>query len=313
MNEAISFCGFDCGICPAYKPNLKSDEDRDKIDEGWKKFHKSPGWTYKQPYCEGCFTNEKKAPLWSSCPIRKCVLTNNVENCGFCLDYPCPRISNMIHITTVIAERTRKEGTEEDFQKYALPHLSKARLEEIHQKIDRILQDSEIQPINTSTEKFPSNLNPETLSRTQLESENFTEALRALHSTLKSIMTLYCRTPGGREQELKRHKDTAKFLWVIGRHGTLVTDEGGPSLEITTEKIKEHLKYGKGKIKRSLQEVTQYRIEGNYIEDTVRLRFTEKPETAIVLQHYTRLLLKNNSERRAYSKFWKADMSVFSE
>lgn len=311
MDEAISLCGFNCDICPAYKPNLTSDEDRAKIDEGWKKFHKSRGWIYKQPSCEGCFNVLEKAPLWSSCPIRKCVLTNNVENCGYCPDYPCPRINNMIHITNGIAERTRKEGTEEDFQKFALPHLNQERLERIHQKMK--LTRTQIQPVNM-TVQFPLNLNPESLTGTQLEPKKFTEALQNLHSTLESMMTLHCRTPGGQEQELKRHKDNAKFLWVIGRYGTLL-NENEPSadieIEITTEKLK-NLKYGKHKIKKILEELAKHGIEST-TEDTVRIKFVKKPETAFVLQYYTKLLLKTYSERRAYSQFWKADMTIFSE
>lgn len=309
MSEAISLCGFNCGICPAYKSNLISDEDRATIDEGWKKFHRSRGWIYQQPYCEGCFNTSEKAPLWSSCPIRKCALTNNVETCGNCLDFPCPRIRNMISITTAIAERTRKEGTEEDFQKFALPHLNEARLEEIHQKV-RKPKDTEVQPVYTTT-AFPSNLNT-TLSKPHLEPDQFITALKLLHSILESIMALHCWTPGGREQELKRHKENAKFLWAMGRHATLLTNQDGPLLEITTKEIKKHLKYGKHKTKRNLQELAKHGIEGDYIGDTVRLRFTEKLETAIILQQYIRLLLENNSKRKAYSKFWKADMDVFS-
>ena len=313
MEEAIALCGFNCGICPAYKPNLKSDEDRVKVDEGWKKFHRTRGWIYKAHYCEGCFNIPEKAPLWSSCPIRKCVLTNNIENCGYCFDYPCPRINNMIHVAQGIAERTRKNGTQEDFQKFALPHLSKSRLDDIHQKVINTIQDTEFQPVTTSTISFPSKLNPETLSGTQFEPEKFTEALRNLHSTLESIMTLQCRTPGGQEQELKRNKENAKFLWGIGRYGKLLNPENDPSIEITTEEIKEYLKYGKYRINRKLSELTKHGIEGDFIGDKVRIRFTEKPETIIALQHYTKLLLENHSERRAYTRFWKADLSVFSE
>lgn len=313
MGEAISLCGFNCGICPAYKLNLKSDEDRVKIDEGWKKFHRTRGWLYKESYCEGCFNVPEKAPLWSSCPIRKCVLTNNVENCGNCLDYPCPRINNMINATQLIAKRTRKNGTQEDFQKFALPHMSKSRLEEIHQKFTKTIQGTEFQPVNPSTISFPSKLNPETLTETQLEPEKFSKALRSLHSTLESIMTLHCRTPGGREQELKRNKDNAKLLWIIGRHGKLLANEDEPSIEITTEEIKNRLRYGKYKVKRKLSELVKYGIDGNYLDDKIRIRFTEKPETTIALQLYTQLLLENHSERTAYSRFWKADMNVFSE
>ncbi len=126
-------------------------------------------------------------------------------------------------------------------------------------------------------------------------------------------MTLNCRTSEGREQELKRNKDNIKFLWVIGRHGKLLDNEDDLSIEITTDKIKKNLRYSKYKIKRILPELVKHGIDGNYINDKVRIRFTEQPETTIALQLYKQLLLDNYSERTAYSRFWKADMSVFSE
>lgn len=313
MTEAISLCGFNCSICPAYKANLKSDEDRKTVDEGWKKFHRTRGWIYKEPYCEGCFNIPEKVPLWKKCHIRRCVLTNNAENCGYCLDYPCSRINNMIRVTEAIAKRTGKTGTEEDFQKFALPFLSRSRLDEIHQGFIETTLDNDYHPVNTTTIGFPSQLNPETLEGTQLEQEKFREALQNLHYALESIMTLHCKTPGGQEQELKRNKENMKFLWVIGRYGKLLTDNDESLIEITIEEIKKYLKYGKNKVKRKLLELETHKIDGDSLKDKIRIKFTEKPEIAIALQNYANLLLKNNSERIAYSKFWKADMSIFSE
>ncbi len=191
--------------------------------------------------------------------------------------------------------------------------MNKSRLEEIHQKFTKTIQGTEFQLVNISTISFPSKLNPETLIETYLEPKKLSKALRSLHATLESIMTLHCRTPGGREQELKRNKDNAKFLWIIGRHGKLLANEDEPSIEITTEEIKNRLRYGKYKVKRKLLELVKHGIDGNYLDDKIRIRFTEKPETAIALQLYTQLLLENHSERTAYSRFWKADMNVFSE
>lgn len=38
MNTKISLCGFNCGICPAFKPNIRSEEDRLKVDESEKEY-----------------------------------------------------------------------------------------------------------------------------------------------------------------------------------------------------------------------------------------------------------------------------------
>ena len=94
----------------------------------------------------------------------------------------------------------------------------------ILQKVAQTLEEPKFQPIDNSAVSFPSKLNPETLIGTQLDPGEFTEALRNLHSTLKSMMALHCRTPGGREQELKRNKDTVRLPGVtaLKNRGLLV-------------------------------------------------------------------------------------------
>ncbi|UCE13789.1 MAG: DUF3795 domain-containing protein, partial [Candidatus Heimdallarchaeota archaeon] len=311
MNEAISLCGFNCGICPAFKPNIRSDEDRLKVDEGWKKFHRTRGWIYKEPYCAGCFNIPDKPPLWSTCYIRRCVLTNNVENCGKCADYLCPRIKNMIHATKAIAKRTEKTGTPEEYQEYAFPYLNETRLEAIHQQFIKTTYTPEVQSVNTSTVRFPVNLNQQKLSGIQTDEGKLQGILQSLHSTLESMMTLHCKTPGGQEQELKLNKESTKFLWIIGRYGRLLADEE-LQIEITLKELKNHLKYGKYRVKKKLQELTEHKIDGDFLEDRIQIRFSEEPEMVIALQNYINILLEKSTERRAYSKFWKADMSVFS-
>ncbi|MFX0123232.1 MAG: DUF3795 domain-containing protein [Candidatus Hodarchaeota archaeon] len=307
MNKETSLCGFNCIICPAFKSNIKSEDDRLKVDEGWKRFHRTRGWIYEEDYCQGCF-NVSKAPLWSSCYIRKCVLTNNVENCGYCPDYPCPRIKNMIHITKKIAERTKKEGTQADYQKFGLPYLNESKLEELHQEYTKTVRDTGTPPLNIPTVKFPQNVTQELISRQQIRK---LELLQDLHSCLESMLTLHCKTPGGQEQELKKNKELLKFLWIIGRYGSLITDTDKSSIEITPKKIKKHLKYGKWRTERKLQELATHGIDGHYSSDKVGIKFTKNYEIAILLQKYIQILLENNSERIAYSKFWKADMNVF--
>ncbi|MFX0097858.1 MAG: DUF3795 domain-containing protein [Candidatus Hodarchaeota archaeon] len=311
MDKDISLCGFNCGLCPAYKSNLKSDKDRDMVDEGWKRFHRSGGWIYDKPYCEGCFNTSDRIPLWSNCPIRKCALKNDVRNCGYCLDYPCPRINWLIHITTLIAKRTKKEGTQEDYERFALPYLNKARLDEIHERISRAISEAEFQPLNTSTVPYPSHLNLKAFSGMKIKPDKLRTAMRKLHSTLESMLTLHCKTRGGQEQEVRRKKEGLKFLWIMGRYGKLKNGDD-PLIEITGEEIKKQLKYGRHRIKKKLQELKDYGIEGNYVENEIEVRFVEKPNVAVALQQYITILLKNHSERKAFSKFWKADMSVLS-
>ena len=307
MKEEISLCGFICGICPAFKQNINSDEDRLQVDKGWKRFHRTKGWVYDEDYCLGCF-NVPETPLWSGCPIRKCVMKNNIDNCGYCLDYPCPRINNMIHITNKIAERTKKEGTQEDYQQFGLPFLSKPTLDEIHQNFSTTLDKTKYQPLNTSTIKFPSNISQESLVKLQVDDP---DSLHILHSYLERMLTLQCKTPGGQEQELKQKKELLKFLWIVGRYGNLITDNDMFKIEITSKQLKEYLKYGKWRTQRKLEELLTHGIDSEYSGDIIGIIFANNYQSTILLQKYIHFLLKNYTERTAYSKFWKADMSMF--
>jgi hypothetical protein len=300
MINKISLCGFDCGICPAFKTNLKTTEDRESVDEGWKKFHRTSGWIYTNSYCNGCFNDPDLLPLWEKCHIRRCVISNGIEICGYCPDYPCPRIENMIHITKTIAKRTVKDGTEEEYKKFALPHLNEERLNDIHKKWSENKDETDFKPKKLLTKKFPFN--------SDLESS---EKLHYLHSTLESIMTLHCKTIGGQQQEKKKNKEVAKFLWIVGRYGTLITENNDIYLEITAEEMKNKLKYGKYRINQKLLALKSHQIKGELLEGKIRLEFTREPEIATILKKYIDKLLETNTERSAYSKFWKADIINF--
>jgi hypothetical protein len=162
--------------------------------------------------------------------------------------------------------------------------------------------------MNTHTIKFPPNINQEFLLQSQIEDPEY---LQSLHSYLESVLTLQCRSPGGQEQELKQKKELLKFLWIIGRYGNLITDNDKPSIEITMKELKQYLKYGKWRTQRKLDELAPHGIDGHYFSDKIGIKFTKNYQTTILLQKYIQILLENNSERSAYSKFWKADMNVF--
>jgi hypothetical protein len=144
--------------------------------------------------------------------------------------------------------------------------------------------------VNTSTVSFPSKLNSKALSATQLDPRKIEDALRKLRATLESMLTLYCRTPSGREQELKRKKENAKLLWTIGKYGKLETIDDEPSILITLADFKEHIGYGKHKLKTQLQELSKHGVEGTHNKGKIRVRFAEKTAAAFALKHYTRLL-----------------------
>jgi len=88
MQDIFSKCGFNCGRCPAFKENIKTDEDRQRGSEGWKKYY---GFRIRidRMYCDGCQTNDDEHPvlLAPSCTIRKCAIKNHVQTCAHCSEF----------------------------------------------------------------------------------------------------------------------------------------------------------------------------------------------------------------------------------
>ena len=112
-DELISFCGLDCVECPAYIGTQRQDEALlTKTANRWStKKHK----LYPEDIrCDGCLTGQRLACFCAECQVRICGVKKNIENCGFCDDYPCQTLKK---VWTWI--RTPK---------------AKARLDEINQK-----------------------------------------------------------------------------------------------------------------------------------------------------------------------------------
>jgi len=306
----IALCGFNCSLCPAFQANLKSEPDRIEVDTGWKKFHHSKGWIYEANYCQGCSTSPEFKPLWSGCPVRKCVRLNQVDNCGCCPDYPCPRINNLIHVCHLIAERTREKGTATDFEKFALPYQNQKTLNRIHQQYLSSLTKTKSPSVTKVTLPLPAALKPESFISTQLNPQEFFEGVRHLHTILEDMLTIYCQTPGGQAQELKRNKDTAKLLWTIGIYGETTGAAENLQVTISFQKVKETLGFGKYKLKQKMKDFSKHKIDSQLFADHLKIYFPQFPITALVLQHYTQRLIQAYGPKKAFSHFWKADLQV---
>lgn len=91
----IAICGLDCSVCPAFIVHTTGD----------KVLQKETARTWSQEYghdmapemvdCAGCgAVDGPHIGYCAVCEIRKCGLSRQVENCAFCLDYPCAMLSS---------------------------------------------------------------------------------------------------------------------------------------------------------------------------------------------------------------------------
>ena len=75
--EILTKCGYRCDLCPAYKENIKSEDDKIQSSKGFKRifdFDISP----QNIECVGCHNEGSHAD--PDCPVRPCVIENKLDN-----------------------------------------------------------------------------------------------------------------------------------------------------------------------------------------------------------------------------------------
>ncbi|KPJ65710.1 hypothetical protein AMJ44_09620 [candidate division WOR-1 bacterium DG_54_3] len=95
MEKMIAFCGLVCSECPAYIATQKDDDnERRKVAEMWSKGFKVE-LKPEDINCDGCLVDSEN--LFSHCKvceIRKCGKETKVENCAYCDDYACEKLTD---------------------------------------------------------------------------------------------------------------------------------------------------------------------------------------------------------------------------
>jgi len=122
MREKIGFCGYRCEICPAYRENITSEEDRQTVGDGWFKYYgvRIPA---EEIHCDGCLADDSTNPrrIDPECEVRTCALARGVANCGHCGDYICEKLSKKIVHTDKIVARAGGSIQPEDFERFVKP------------------------------------------------------------------------------------------------------------------------------------------------------------------------------------------------
>jgi len=96
MEKMIGYCGIICSDCPVLIATQKNDDaERKRVAEI---FTKQYGKEYKPENinCEGCIGDSTRIFSYCNiCEIRKCGREKNVENCAYCPEYPCEKLSHL--------------------------------------------------------------------------------------------------------------------------------------------------------------------------------------------------------------------------
>ena len=96
MEKMIAFCGIVCSDCPTYKATqIDDDAERKRVAELWTEQY---GAEHKPEdvNCDGCLSQDKKLiKFCHKCEVRACGLKHTIENCGYCDEYPCEKLTRL--------------------------------------------------------------------------------------------------------------------------------------------------------------------------------------------------------------------------
>ena len=105
MEKMVGYCGIVCSDCPVLVATRNNDDvERKRVAEI---FTKQYGKEYKAEdiNCDGCVSDSSRIFRYCNlCEIRKCGREKSVENCGFCAEYPCDKLSKLFAEYSVAKE-----------------------------------------------------------------------------------------------------------------------------------------------------------------------------------------------------------------
>ena len=96
MQEIVAYCGMVCTECPAFDATQKNDvKSKADIAQKWSKQYKMT-LRAEDITCDGCLADDKRQIGYCSiCEIRKCGSSRKVLNCGYCVEFPCDKLSTV--------------------------------------------------------------------------------------------------------------------------------------------------------------------------------------------------------------------------
>jgi hypothetical protein len=222
MRDWFSKCGCNCGRCPAFKANAKTEKDRQRCSDGWFKYLN----VRVRPdicFCQGCQSPDP----WESgavlpdrgCYVRPCAIKTGVENCAHCGWFPCEELKRRIpgeEFREITETRMGAPVSEEDYVAFLEPYEGVKHLSEIRAtlKQEEIVEKPDVAPLRARIAKFPDDLP---------SSEE--EVLRSLHGVFVNVLTAPAETYAKQIIIKRLRKTLLNTLWIFARFGELKNRE----------------------------------------------------------------------------------------
>ncbi|MDH4272221.1 MAG: DUF3795 domain-containing protein [Candidatus Aminicenantes bacterium] len=134
--DIIGRCGYKCGLCLAYRENIKSDADRKRFRDGLLKYYRYR-LSLQDCYCDGCLADDRKNPtlLTPNCRVRPCVVKRRLDNCASCDRYPCRTLEKKFIDGKQVVKKYDAPIPKKDYDRFVGPYENKKRLDAIRKKL----------------------------------------------------------------------------------------------------------------------------------------------------------------------------------
>jgi len=139
MAEIIARCGYKCDLCLIYRENLRKDaQNRQKFRDAMEEYY-GDKLTLEECHCDGCMTPDSENPvrITKDCEVRPCVMARSIENCAYCVQYPCQTLEKRFVERRKVEERYGSPIPEEAYRLFIMPYENKRTLDGIRRKATR--------------------------------------------------------------------------------------------------------------------------------------------------------------------------------
>ncbi len=228
MGKLVSKCGIDCSSCP-WGPYPRKSMTAQEFERYRNAAKEVLGYMPIKTPCVACQTPDEEIPKGSKLPNRKCLIRQcvdktGVENCAYCLRFPCDTLKATAGLWNRknIEEKHGSPISEQEYRVFVEPFEGIDRLETIRASLkqDEIVEPAKITTLETAVVDFPKKLS---------FSIKETTAFKSVHRLLallqqSSLGMLYIDTFSQHHKLENRKAHVFRFLWIMGSRGKLEED-----------------------------------------------------------------------------------------
>ena len=113
MDKLIAICGLNCKECEAYIATQNNDmRQKEEIAKKWSGLY-SVSVSPEDINCVGCGIDGDHIGYCSICEVRKCGISNSIENCALCDSYPdCNTLNKFLKMAPEDGRKKIKDNLE---------------------------------------------------------------------------------------------------------------------------------------------------------------------------------------------------------